>query len=81
MLLPPALFDFFAYVAEIIFIKVSTFQWDGIPCFRIVIDIVIPSTPFKSMLKITFILSHPAGKNQQKCEKELQETLPVEKFR
>ena len=40
--LPPALFDFFAYVAEIIFIKVATFQGDGILGFRIVVDIVIP---------------------------------------
>lgn len=34
------MFDFFAYVAEIVFIEVATFQRNGIFCLRIVVDIV-----------------------------------------
>lgn len=45
--LPPALFDFFAYVSEIIFIEVAALQGNGIFCLRIVVDIVVSSAPFK----------------------------------
>jgi len=50
--LPPALSDFFAYVAEIVFIEVPTLQGDGILCFRIVIDIVVPSAPLELITAI-----------------------------
>ena len=50
--LPPALFDFFAYVAEIIFIEVAALQGNGIFCLRIVVDIVVPSAPFELIAAI-----------------------------
>ena len=50
--LSPALLDFFAYVAEIVFIEVATFQGNGIFCLRIVIDIVVPSAPFELIATI-----------------------------
>lgn len=45
--LPPALFDFPAYVAEIIFIEMTTFQRNGISRLWIVVDIVVPAAPFE----------------------------------
>ena len=45
--LPSGLSDFFAYIAEIIFIEVATLQGDGILCFRVIVDVVVSAAPFE----------------------------------
>lgn len=54
--LPPALLDFFAYIAEIVFIKVPAFQRYGIFCFWIIVNIMVPAASLEGISAAVQIL-------------------------